>query len=447
MVSAVFEVADFEEAVELCHRKGWTDGLPVIPPTRALVSRFIDAAGLAADHQIGFYELRNRPVTVEKLAINAAMAGCRPEYFPTVLALSECLLDPALEVHTANSSTGSLSLGFIVNGPVRLALDMNCHGNVLGPGNRANASIGRALRLIQLNVFGSVPGAGGVGQGGRSILDRATMGSPLRYASFHIVENEEAFPELAPLHVMRGFDAQDSVVTAFALASHLMLSNHFEKTPGDWVETVAHYIVGAGRLADGGFGVLLLPPEAAQMFVASGWSKVDISRALYERGRRSVEWVKRNGWKIGGRFERGGNVEAGDADKILSVAGSPEEIYIVICGGPAGNFPVYVQTYAANFMAVSRRIQPLASPTRDDEADAIRRSIEIVRTQLRTDGYDIELSAVDSNRLTFTLVAGSDACADCLVPATIMEQYVRRALSSIPRWREAEIDLRYPGVH
>ena len=101
------------------------------------------------------------------------------------------------------------------------------------------------------------------------------MGNPARYTSFHIVENEEEFPSLAPLHVMRGFERADSVVTAFAMHGYVMLSNHAEQTPEAWVASVAHYLVGAGRLADGGFGVLLVPPEAAGMFVAAGWSKTN----------------------------------------------------------------------------------------------------------------------------------------------------------------------------
>ena len=245
MASAIHEAEDFLAAVDYCHAKGWTDGLPVIPPTPDLVARFVETVDLPGDAEVGFYTLRNRPVTVEKLAINAVMAGCKPEYFPVVLALVECLLEPGLELHTAGSSTGNIALGYVVNGPVRHKLEMNFHGNLLGPGNRANAAIGRALRLIQVNVCGSVPGAGGEGQGGRPILDRATMGNPLRYASFHVVENEEAFPRLTPLHVMRGFAAGDSVVTAFALFNYLMLSNHFEKTPEAWIESVAHYVVGA----------------------------------------------------------------------------------------------------------------------------------------------------------------------------------------------------------
>jgi len=358
--SAIHEADDFEAAIEACHARGWTDGLPVIPPTPERVERMIAASGLAGDTEIGFYDLRQRPVTLEKVAINAVMAGCRPEHFPVVVALTEAVLEPGFELHTASSSTGNISLGFVVNGPIRHELGMNCHGNVLGPGNRATSSIGRALRFVQVNVMGSVGGAGSEPDHGRPILDRSTMGSPLRYASFHVVENEEAFPSLTPLHVMRGFAAEDSVVTAFAMVNYIILSNHAEQTGDAWLDTVAHYLVGAGRLFDSGFGILLVPPEPAAMFVAEGWSKADISAALFEKGKRSTAWVKENGWKIGGRFERGGAVEPGDEERILSVAGSGEDIHVVVCGGPAGNFPAYVQTYAGNFEVVSRKIRPLA---------------------------------------------------------------------------------------
>lgn len=361
MDSRLLEVADWEEAVELYHRNGWTDGLPIVPPTAARLAAFADAAQRPLSEEIGYYALRDRPVTVEKVAINSIMAGCLPEHLPVVIALVECMLEPAFDIHTASSSTGSLALGFVVNGPIRHTLDMNCHGNVLGPGNRANASIGRALRLIQLNVLGSVGGSGTTPADGRPVLDRSTMGQPAKYVAYHIVENEEAFPELVPLHVMRGFDPLDSVVSAFAVGAHIMLSNHAEESPEDWIASVAHYLVGAGRLAEGGFGILLVPPEPAAMFVRAGWSKADISRALYERGRRSTAWVKENGWKIGGRFERGGAVESGDNETTLNVAGSAEDIHVVVCGGPAGNFPVYIQTYASSFEIVSRKIRPASN--------------------------------------------------------------------------------------
>ncbi len=357
MTPEAIEARDFIEAIEEFHARGWTDGLPVIPPTAERLAEFLAHAGREAAEEIGFYDMRNRPVTVGKVAINAIMAGCLPEHLPVVIALVECLLEPGVNLHVANSSTGSLALGFIVNGPVRLALGMNCDGNVLGPGNRANASIGRALRLVQLNVMGSVGGAGATSAHGRAILDRSTIGHPAKYVAYHIVEDEEAFPGLVPLHVTRGFTRDASVVTAFTVGNHIMLSNHFEKTPEEWIETVAHYLVGAGRLIDSGFGVLMVPPEAAEMFVAAGWSKQDIAAALFDRSRRSMAWVKQHGWKVGGRFERGGALAPGDEDRMLGVATSPDDILVVICGGPAGNFPTFIQTYSATFEVASREVR------------------------------------------------------------------------------------------
>ena len=356
MTTAAFTTDDSDEAIERIHANGWSDGLPVILPTPERLARFLAYVGRDGAEVIGEYEMRKRPVTVEKVAINAIMAGCLPEHFPVVIALVECLLEPVLNLHVANSSTGSLTLGFIVNGPVRQRLGMNCHGNVLGPGNRANASIGRALRLVQVNIMGSVAGAGGQLPHDRPILDRSTIGHPAKYTAYHVVEDEESFPGLVPVHVSLGFDRNDSVVSAFAMGNHVMLSNHAEETHEAWIATVAHYLVGAGRLAADGYGVLLVPPEPAKIFVDAGWSKLDISTALHAACRRSAAWVKRNGWKIAGRYQRGGPLVEGDEDRMLGIAGRPEDLHIVICGGPAGNFPTFLQTYAETFEVVSRKV-------------------------------------------------------------------------------------------
>jgi hypothetical protein len=353
------EVADFEEANELFHRNGWTDGLPVIPPTPERVARFLEAAGLAADHKIGFYEERRIPVTADKLAINAVMAGCLPEYFPVVVAIMEAMLEPGFPIHVANSSTGSFTLGFIVNGPVRQALGINCHGNVLGPGNRANSSIGRAIRLIQLNVLGSIPGAGGPDPlHGRAVLDRSMMGQPAKYAGYHIIENEEAFPSLAPVHVELGYERGDSTVTLLMIAGYKWLCAHAEQTPDAWVDTMAHYAVGAGMLQAAGYSVLLLPPENAALFVNAGWTKADIREALYERTRRSVAWLKTEGWKVQMQRARLEPVQPGDEERYVAMAGSssPDEFFVVVCGGPAGSWPYYLHGAGGAASAVTRKI-------------------------------------------------------------------------------------------
>jgi hypothetical protein len=185
------------------------------------------------------------------------------------------------------------------------------------------------------------------------------MGEPGKYAAYHVVENEEDFPAWAPLHVERGFAADESTVTVLPLWGHLMLSNHAEETPDQWIDSTVQYLVGAGRLMDDCFGALLVPPEAAQLFVAAGWTKADVRQALYERTLRSTAWVKEHGWKVGGRFERGGAVEAGDEERMLGIARSPDDLLVVVCGGPAGNFPVFLQPFGSGCWPVTKVI---ASP-------------------------------------------------------------------------------------
>lgn len=352
-----YEVTDFEEANELFHARGWTDGLPIVPPTPEKVARFLDAAGLEAGTRLGYYEERRLPVIAEKLAINAVMAGCRPEYFPVVVSITEAMLDPAFPTHVVNTSTGSFTLGFIVNGPARHRLGMNCHGNMLGPGNRANSTIGRAVRLIQMNALGSIAGAGGEPHAhGRPKLDRSMMGQPAKYTGYHIVENEEAFPRLLPLHVERGFDREDSTVTLMFVAGYKWICAHAEQTPQDWIDTMAHYVIGGGYLNDTGYAALLLPIESAGLFDRAGWTKADIREALFEKTQRSVAWMKREGWKVTFQRARNEPVEPGDEERLVAIAGSasPDDLLIVPCGGPAGGWPYYLY---GGMQAITRKIR------------------------------------------------------------------------------------------
>jgi hypothetical protein len=234
-------------------------------------------------------------------------------------------------------------VGFVVNGPVRTALGMNWRGNVLGPGNRANSTIGRAVRLTQINAFGSVAGAGNealVGPGGRPILDRATVGQPAKYAGYHLVENEEDYPTLRPLHVERGYAPTQSVVTVFATVGHLQMSIHHESTANEIVETVCHYLVGTGRFGGSGFCVLVIPPESADIFVRDGWTKADIRAAVHAGTTRTVAWAKSHGHSLTGGLmdRRGAPVEPGDDARTVAVAGRPDDILVVVAGGPAGAF-------------------------------------------------------------------------------------------------------------
>jgi hypothetical protein len=351
------ELGDDVDAVEYCYEQGWTDGLPVVPPTPERVAAAVAATGRAPDEIVCTYPERTREITLEHVAVNAVMAGCKPEYTPVVVALLEALAKRG-RLHSVNATTGGAAVAFVVNGPIRTALGMNSQGNVFGPGNRANSTIGRALRLVQINALGSVPGAGNdarLGIDARPILDRATMGQPAKYAGYHIVENEEDFPSLSPLHVELGYAPDQSVVTAFGAMGHVQYSVHHEATAQAIVDTLSHYLIHSGRLTRGGCIAIVIPPENAEIFVRDGWSKADIRQALFDGTKRSLAWVRRNGWTLGVIDRRGAEVLEGDEDRMTAIAGSPDEILVVVAGGPAGCFVHAIFQYAGEL--TSQEIQ------------------------------------------------------------------------------------------
>jgi hypothetical protein len=162
---------DAVEAVEKCYELGWTDGLPVVPPTAERVEEFLDYLQQPADEVLGSLPERRREVTAIKVAANAVMAGCLPEYLPVVVAATEAMLDKEFNLIAPSSSQGGASILVIVNGPIVEELSINCRNNLFGPGNRANATIGRAIRLILMNACASIPG----------LFDRSIMGEPSKY--------------------------------------------------------------------------------------------------------------------------------------------------------------------------------------------------------------------------------------------------------------------------
>src|SRR5262244_725261 len=193
-----------DDPIEQLYEQGVTDGFPVVPPTRARVTRMLaGAADRSPDELLGTIGPCYGEATVEKVAINAVMAGCKPDYFPVVLAGVEGLCDECLCAHGLNVTLFSAAPWAIINGPVRLQIGLNCGHNALGHGFRANATIGRALRLVIMNVGGARPHG----------ITKATMGHPGQY-TFVVAEDEEASP-WEPLQMERGFQRQDSVITLF----------------------------------------------------------------------------------------------------------------------------------------------------------------------------------------------------------------------------------------
>lgn len=276
------DVEDPWQAIETCYERSWTDGLPVVPPTESLVARMLAAGPWAEDDVLLFEPARNLTVTAHKAAVNAVMAGCRPEYFPVVGAALRAVGDPSFELHGPATSTGGAALMVIVNGPVRQRLGIHGGANLLGPGFRANATIGRALRLVLLNCLGCQPG----------VLDKSTQGWPGKY-SLCFAEDEESSP-WEPLSVARGFKPGQSTVTVFAAESGHNVLAHGTASPERLLALFADAMAGLGSLSPGR-SVIVLAPEHAEHLKRAGWSRARAQAWLYEHAWRPLADLKRVG--------------------------------------------------------------------------------------------------------------------------------------------------------
>ena len=213
--AAVHEFADYDVFLEAYLERGWTDGLPVVPPTKEKVEQFLAYAGLQPDDVLGTVPTREATFYAEGVAANAIMAGCKVEYFPVVVAACRAILDEKANLHSTTATLAGAAHYVIVNGPIRKEIDINCGLGCFGPGFRANSTIGRALRLVVRNIARGVPG----------LLDRATFSWPFRY-SFCFGENEEESPWV-PMHVERGFSREQSTVTVGSLWRYFLTSDRF----------------------------------------------------------------------------------------------------------------------------------------------------------------------------------------------------------------------------
>lgn len=337
--SAVYEVADALEANELFQRNGWSDGLPVVPPTEARVSECLEAAGLAPGEVVGVEPVRQRRITAEKVVINAVMAGCLPAYVPVVVAAIQAMCEPEFNVHGSSASTGGSAPFLVVNGPIRRALDMNATHNVFANGNRANATIGRAIRLMMINVLGGIPGQ----------LDRSTLGHPGKF-TFCIAEDEEDSPWL-PLAQERGVPAGASAVTVLACAPPHQVMNDWTREPREILDTfvaairanMLTYSIWAGNYA------LVLPKQMRDVIAAAGWQKQDIREYVY-RGAR----VYRRDWRSVGKASV---ALLKDEDREYTALRSPDDLLVVAAGGPAGGFGAFVPPwYGQKSLAVTKAI-------------------------------------------------------------------------------------------
>lgn len=323
--SAMYERADLFEVNEFYQDQGWTDGLPVVAPTEARVAACLEAAGLMPTDVVGVEPVRQRPLTAEKIAINAVMAGCKPAYMPVVIAALRAMCQESFNLHGSSASTGGSAPFMVVNGPIRTAIGMNATHNVLANGNRANATIGRAIRLVLINLLGCVPGQ----------LDRSTLGHPGKY-SFCIAEDEEDSP-WTPLAQERGIPAGTSAVTVMACEAPRQVMNEWTHEPEEILDTFAaemrHNML-TYSVWSGGY-VLILPKQLRELIVAAGWSKDDIRAHLFQRAR-----VFRRDWATVGKA----NIvhRSGGPNQEFTALKSPQDLLVIAAGGPAGGFGVII---------------------------------------------------------------------------------------------------------
>lgn len=325
------------EQIEFCYARGWTDGLPVVPASRSLVEDMLEGGGLRPAAVIARMPSRKVSVTAEKVAVNAVMAGCKPEYMPVVVAAIKGLAAPEFGLHHVAAALGGPTIMIVVNGPIAQKIGINATDNLFGPGVRANATIGRALRLVLMNCLRYRPG----------ISDRSTLGTPGKYTCC-IAENEEDHP-WEPWHVERGFKPEDSTVTLVASGSMMQV----------WNKTADHErlllsigdalsFLGSRSILRQTPGTVVLAGAHAELFRAAGWSKKQIREGIAAHTGRKVADLKRVGWIDG-------DVAAED-EITLHYAVSPPEDLMLICGGsPIGPISMVL----SGFSGTSGRSRPI----------------------------------------------------------------------------------------
>ncbi|MBI4607870.1 MAG: hypothetical protein HY726_02535 [Candidatus Rokubacteria bacterium] len=323
--SEVLELPDSPEAVlaAFCERQ-WCDGLPIVPPTAEHVEAMLAAVDGDPGESLGPVPPLWGEATLEKLAINAVMAGCLPEHFPVIIAAVEAMLDPAFNLYGVQATTHPVAPLLILNGPYAETIGMQAGAGCFGPGFRANATIGRAIRLILLNVGGAWPGS----------HDMATQGSPAKF-SYAIAENEAANP-WEPLHVETGYARDASVVTVFGGEAPHNVNDHVSTGAAGILHTIADTAATLGSNVKWYFSqsqlLVVLGPEHAATIARDGFSKADVKTFLFELARLPLRTLRLGGmWGIQDwpRWMQA----VTDPEARLPVVQGPEEIFVVVAGG------------------------------------------------------------------------------------------------------------------
>ena len=335
------DVGEGDDIFEFMFDQGLTDGLPVIPPTPERVMRMLGGTKRDAQEVLGNVPPNLAPLTVEKVAINAVMAGCKPEYLPVVLAAVEAVLTEQFNMHGVLATTHFPTPVIIVNGPIRDRIGMNYKMNVLGQGNRANATIGRAVQLIVRNVGGGRPGE----------VDRAALGQPGKYTfCFPEYEERSNWPSLA---VERGFDKTDSTVTVYAGGAPNGIIDQLSRGAKSLATSYGRALSAAGHPKQYNHGeiVLIVPPEHVDTFAKDGWTKDQVRAQIQAASAKPARELVRDddcaeGWPRAA-------AEAVGLDTLIPKFRDPKSITLVVAGGEAGKFAAYLGGWVSGPMGSS----------------------------------------------------------------------------------------------
>jgi hypothetical protein len=301
-----------------CHRRGWTDGLPVIPPTRDRVDAMVAASGRDPMEVVGVLPPRQGVATVEAVAVSAVLAGCEPKHFEAVLAAVAATADPQFNLAAVNATTHPVAQFILLSGPAARAANVHAGSGCFGPGFRGNMSIGRALRLVQMSVAGAWPGTG----------DRATMGSPAKIA-FCAAEREDATP-WAPYHTTLGKSADAYCVTVFPCEGPANIQDHNSESGEGILKTIAGAMGHAGHnhiVGHRADPVLAMSPEHAATVAGDGYSRADVQRYIFENARFPAN-------RLSAEFLKGMKPLHRELEELLPIARTADQIQIFVAGGP-----------------------------------------------------------------------------------------------------------------
>lgn len=335
------DIGESDDMFEFMFDQGLTDGLPVIPPTPERVMRMLGGTKRDAQEVLGLMPPNLAPLTLEKVAINAVMAGCKPEYLPVVIAAVEAVLDEQFNMHGVLATTHFPTPVIMVNGPIRDRIGMNYRMNVLGQGNRANSTIGRAVQLVVRNVGGGRPGG----------VDRAALGQPGKL-SFCFAEFEER-SNWEPLHVERGFKKEESTVTVFAGGAPNGIVDQLSREAKSLATSYGLSLATAGHAKAYGHGeiVVIVPPEHVDTFAKDGWSKDQVREQIQLATMRPARELVRDETCAEGlpmaAAERIG------LDTFVPKFRSKEMITLIVAGGEAGKFAAYLGGWVSGPMGSS----------------------------------------------------------------------------------------------